>query len=149
MVVRKPLRCIEEDSAGVGEASGKNPEQSRELHMEPKKTNGKQCHPSHAEVGQNRDSLMLQPAKHFERYAEYRQTPDHTKKYPTPDATHRPKCERRISAGDENVNRRMIKQMEEPFDSTPRYCVIDRRCKIERNHRHCENDGASQTKFAL
>lgn len=51
VVVRKSFRRVEEDSCGVGEASSKNPEQSRELDMEPKKTNGEQCQPSHAKVG--------------------------------------------------------------------------------------------------
>ena len=86
MVVRKTFRCVEENSRGIRDTSGKNPEQSWELHMKPKRTNGEQCHPSHAEVGQDREPLMLQTAKHFERDPQYRQTPDHAKKYPTPNA---------------------------------------------------------------
>src|SRR6202795_2114636 len=110
VVVGQPFCRIEEDSESVGHAPTENPEQPRKLDMEPKKTNGEQRQPSHAKVGQDREPLMLQAAQYFERNAKDRQTPDHTKKRPTPNTAHGSKCKGRIGAGNQNVDRRMIKQ---------------------------------------
>src|SRR5215472_5193337 len=102
----------EQDSEGVEQASHKEKYQSQRRKGGKKLADGDQGEPSHGEIKHGRDAGKASQEKYFEDHAARGQRPDNAQQRPAPGAAKADERERRVSAGDQKVDRHMVQDAE-------------------------------------
>ena len=100
------------DPHHVRDPTRQQPEQTRERHTQPQRSNRDQDQPPHAEVDTHREPWVADAAHRYQNYAECRETPDESEQRPAPGATQHAERERRVGAGDQQEDRSVVEHPE-------------------------------------
>ena len=148
MAIAKPLVREKNQTRGVGDAAGEEPDHSGRRNRQDELTEGEQDQPAHSEIQKKGQLFPANAGAQFERHADKSEEPDESEDCPTESTAHRTERERRIRSGDEQKDRGVIDDLERALEARLRPGVIKRRAEIEQPHRCDENDRADEERLA-
>ena len=135
---------IEEGAGGVEQAADQQPQQGDARNRRQHRRHRDHHQPAHHQVDRRRQALEATGEEQLEHHAGQRQRPDRSEQSPAPRPTQADQGKRRVGAGNQQVDRAVVKHLEPRLGLGMRDGVIQRRSDVEQQQGHREDDGAAQ-----
>ena len=145
MMKRDLFRGKENNACRIKQTAGQDHGQQAGRRLEQHGFDGHHGQPAHEKIQGEREALGFLETGHVQDNAHNRQSPDNAKQGPTPHASQVNKGDRRITAGDQQVNRGMIQNSENTSGFTGACTVVDCRANIENDQRQAIDAIADDT----
>ncbi len=133
VAVRQVALDIEEDAGGVAESTEDHQHQARRRQGPGERHDRDHRQPSHAEVHQHGEPREAEAEQRLVQDADQGEPPDQAEERPAPRPVQHPEGERRVAAGDEEVDRHVVHHAQHPLHLRHGYQVVRRGSAVQQH----------------
>ena len=142
VVVGQTLDEVEKSAHGVDESPGQEPGEPPCGQGVEEGPDGEDCEPPHQDVGDRGQDLEPVDEEDLEDNPRGGQHPDQPEQGPSPASLQRHEREGRVGPGDQQVDARVVDDLENVFQPRRADGVVERRGRVE-EHQGCTEDAAA------
>src|SRR4051812_27425221 len=102
---------VEDDAGGVGDAAGEDPGDGAAGELAEHGAGGEQAAPAHGDVDEGGDDVVAVSENEFEDRTGGGESPEDAEEAPSPGAADEDEEERRVTAGDQGVDRDVVEEL--------------------------------------
>src|SRR5690606_22210924 len=138
------LAVVEHGAQGVEQSAGEQPAEREAIQRVPHRLDRHQYQPAHRDVDQRGQALEAAGVEQFEDHSGEGQDPDRGEYAPAPRAAQADQRERGVGAGDQQVDRAVVKDLQPALGNGVLDGVVERGGGVQQQQGDAEDDGAGQ-----